>query len=40
MKPKTVVIHFSGEEHRQLTQKKGKQTWHDFVMQLANGGEE
>jgi predicted CopG family antitoxin len=36
---KTVPLHLEDDEHEQLLKKKGKMSWHDFIMTLANGKE-
>lgn len=35
---KTVNATFDDEEYKKLIQKKGKLSWHDFIMKLAEEG--
>ena len=31
---KTLNLHFEDNEHKRLVAKKGKQSWHDFILTL------
>jgi predicted CopG family antitoxin len=36
---KTINVTFEDEEYQRLKKKKGKLSWHDFIMTLAKGGD-
>jgi hypothetical protein len=35
---KAINVIFEDNEHKKLTKFKGEQSWHDFIMDLANRG--
>lgn len=36
---KTINVTFEDKEHKQLVKKKKGLTWRDFILKLANGGD-
>lgn len=38
MKMKTIHLHLEDAQYEKLLKRKGKLSWVDFVMKLANGG--